>query len=130
MLAKGVHGLRTRTNRMSVAVASRLVWKLKKGTVEYCYFPQILSGNEAAASNGNVSQGIGSPENPGLEVFRSIPRFSRREPMSVFMPPERAEELQLSEQFLSFLKGCLRYEPEERMTMQDMLRHPFLQVSE
>lgn len=48
--------------------------------------------------------------------------------MSVFMPPERAEELQLSGAFLSFVRGCLRYEPEERMTAQDMLNHRFLQV--
>ncbi|CAM9441860.1 unnamed protein product [Scytosiphon promiscuus] len=61
-------------------------------------------------------------------AFRSVPRFSRKEPMSVFLPPERAAELRLSKAFISFLRGCLRYEPDERMTAQDMLKHPFLQV--
>lgn len=71
--------------------------------------------------------GADTPETE-VEVFRSVPRFSRREPMSVFMPQERAAELQLSDDFLSFLSGCLRYEPEKRMTTEDMLKHPFLQV--
>lgn len=48
--------------------------------------------------------------------------------MSVFMPPDRAGELQLSDAFLSFLRGCLCFETEDRMTAQDMLKHPFLQV--
>ncbi|CAN0421554.1 unnamed protein product, partial [Ectocarpus fasciculatus] len=48
--------------------------------------------------------------------------------MSVFMPPERAAELRLSKAFVSFLRGCLRYEPEKRMTAQEMLKHPFLQA--
>ena len=49
--------------------------------------------------------------------------------MSVFMPPDRAGELQLSDNFLSFLRGCLCFETEDRMTAQDMLKHPFLQVT-
>lgn len=49
--------------------------------------------------------------------------------MSVFMPVDRAERLDLSEDFLSFVRGCLRSKTEERMTAQDMLNHPFLQVN-
>lgn len=70
-----------------------------------------------------------SGNRPGSEVFRSVPRSSRRDPMSVFLPQKREAELQLSEAFMSFLRGCLRYDMEERMTAQDMLKHPFLQVT-
>lgn len=105
------------------------------GSREYTYNspPTPAKTGPAPTSTAPVEGGgggvesLGSPA-PGLETFRSIPRFSRREPMSVFMPPERAKELRLSKTFLSFLRGCLRYETEERMTAQDMLSHPFLQV--
>ncbi|CAN0296758.1 unnamed protein product, partial [Ectocarpus sp. 12 AP-2014] len=89
--------------------------------------PPLRSRSSSRGSMGaGGAESAGSP--PFLEAFRSVPRFSRREPMSVFMPPERAAELRLSKAFVSFLRGCLRYEPEKRMTAQEMLKHPFLQA--
>ncbi|CAN0169393.1 unnamed protein product, partial [Hapterophycus canaliculatus] len=99
--------------------------------------PQPPQLGSRSSSRGSMGTGCGgasaggadlSSSLPFSEAFRSVPRFSRKEPMSVFLPPERAAELRLSKAFISFLRGCLRYEPEERMTAQDMLKHPFLQV--
>lgn len=105
---------------------------LGERTGEDYRFPSAASTAAAAAAVGNADGegGGGGPaaSPPNMEAFRSIPRFSRKEPMAVFMPPERVRELQLSPVFLSFLAGCLRYNTEKRMTAKDMLQHPFLQV--
>lgn len=86
-------------------------------------FPREGSRGESVAGGGDST-----PVPSFVEAFRSVPRFSRREPMSVFMPPERAEQLRLSTDFMSFLTVCLKYDAEERITAGEMLKHPFLQV--
>lgn len=93
------------------------------GSTEYAE-----NGSASATEGGGVGGYDSARNRSGSETFRSVPRSSRRDPMSVFLPPKRAAELQLSDHFLSFLRGCLRFETEERMTAQDMLKHPFLQV--
>ncbi|CAM9334692.1 unnamed protein product [Ascophyllum nodosum] len=85
--------------------------------------PREFSRGESVADGAEPAT---SP--PFAEVFRSVPRFSRRDPMSVFLPPERAEQLRLSRKFLSFLTACLKYDAEKRITAREMLEHPFLQV--
>lgn len=83
---------------------------------------------EGSRGESVAGGGDSTPVPSFSETFRSVPRFSRRQPMSVFMPPERAIQLRLSTHFMSFLTACLRYDADERITAGKMLQHPFLQV--